>query len=138
MPEFNSILETALYVDDMDRATAFYEDVLQLPSLMTSSRLCAYNVNDASVLLLFIRGGTLEAVDTGNGIIPPHDGAGPLHIAFSCTHEMLPVWEDHLRENNVEIEGETHWKRGSRSIYFRDPDAHLLEIASSPGLWPGF
>ncbi|MCR8827373.1 VOC family protein [Pseudosulfitobacter koreensis] len=138
MPDFKSILETALYVDDMDRATAFYEDVLQLTSLMKSDRLCAYNVNDASVLLLFIRGGTLEPVDTGNGIIPPHDGTGPLHIAFSATHEMLTVWEDHLREKDIEIEGQTTWKRGGRSIYFRDPDGHLLEIASSPGLWPGF
>ncbi len=138
MPEFKSILETALYVDDMDRATAFYENILQLPSLVTSSRLSAYNVNDASVLLLFVRGGTLEPVDTGNGIIPPHDGSGPQHMAFNCTHDMLPVWEDHLRDHGVEIEGETHWERGGRSIYFRDPDNHLLEIASSPGVWRGF
>jgi len=138
MPEFKSILETALYVDDMDRATTFYENILQLPSLMKSNRLCAYSVNDASVLLLFIRGGTLDPVDTGNGIIPPHDGTGPLHIAFCCTHDMLTVWEKHLREHNIEIESETHWERGGRSIYFRDPDAHLLEIASSPGLWRGF
>ena len=59
-------------------------------------------------------------------------------MAFNCTHDMLPVWEDHLRDHGVEIEGETHWERGGRSIYFRDPDNHLLEIASSPGVWRGF
>ncbi len=138
MPELASVLETALYVDDMDRATAFYEDVLQLPSLMKSERLCAYNVNDVSVLLLFIRGGTLEPVDTGRGIIPPHDGIGRLHMAFSCTHEMLPAWEEHLAAKEVEIEGRTEWMRGGQSLYFRDPDGNLLEIAASPGLWPGF
>jgi catechol-2,3-dioxygenase len=127
MPELASVLETALYVEDMDRATSFYEEVL-----------CAYNVNDVSVLLLFIRGGTLEPVDTGRGIIPPHDGIGPLHMAFSCTHEMLPAWEEHLIAKGVEIEGRNEWKRGGKSLYFRDPDGNLLEIAASPGLWPGF
>ena len=28
----------------------------------------------------------------------------------------------------------TSWSRGGRSIYFRDPDGHLLELAT-PGLW---
>jgi len=26
------------------------------------------------------------------------------------------------------------WQRGSRSIYFADPEGHLLELAT-PGLW---
>ncbi len=138
MPELTSILETALYVDDMDRATSFYETVMQLPSLMKSDRLCAYDVNGASVLLLFIRGGTLQPVDTGRGIIPPHDGNGPLHMAFACTHDALPRWEDHLNAHAVDIEGRTDWKRGGKSLYFRDPDDNLLELAASPGLWPGF
>ena len=38
------------------------------------------------------------------------------------------------RANNIAIEGRTTWKRGGESIYFRDPDGHLLELAT-PGLW---
>ena len=30
MPKLDGILETALYTDDMERARAFYEDVLEL------------------------------------------------------------------------------------------------------------
>ncbi len=137
MPKLDSILETALYVDDVDRATDFYENVMGLPILMKSQRLCAYDVGGKSVLLLFLRGGTTEGVDTGRGIIPPHDGAGPLHMAFVCDHETLVQWEEHLIEKDVLIEGRTSWKRGGKSIYFRDPDGHLLEIAAQPGLWPG-
>ena len=37
-------------------------------------------------------------------------------------------------ERGVAIEGATNWSRGGRSIYFRDPDGHLLELAT-PGLW---
>jgi catechol 2,3-dioxygenase-like lactoylglutathione lyase family enzyme len=36
----------------------------------------------------------------------------------------------------IAIEGRTNWRRGGISIYFRDPDGHLLELAT-PGLWPG-
>ena len=67
MPKLDSILETALYVDDMDRATAFYEIVMQLSSLMKSDRLCAYDVSGASVLLLFIRHGTFTTVFSVTG-----------------------------------------------------------------------
>lgn len=138
MPKLNSILETALYVDDMDRATSFYEQVMELPTLMKSERLCAYDVNGASVLLLFIRHGTLEPVYTGRGTIPPHDGMGRLHMAFACSHEDLPEWEDRLAAHGIFIESRTSWKRGGRSVYFRDPDGNLLELAATPGLWPGY
>ena len=43
-------------------------------------------------------------------------------------------WEKHLAARGVAIEGATTWSRGGRSIYFRDPDGHLLELAT-PGLW---
>jgi catechol-2,3-dioxygenase len=137
-PELLSILETALYVDDLDRAAAFYEGVMGLSPLYGDDRLRAYNVNDRSVLLLFIRGGTVEPVQTGGGLIPPHNGTGSLHMAFSATHAALPQWRVHLEAAGVKIEGISEWKRGGQSLYFRDPDANLLEVAATPGLWEGF
>jgi catechol 2,3-dioxygenase-like lactoylglutathione lyase family enzyme len=68
------------------------------------------------------------------GTIPPHDGRGPLHVAFAIAAEELPVWEARLLRHEIAIEGRTEWPRGGYSIYFRDPDGHLLEFAT-PGLW---
>jgi catechol 2,3-dioxygenase-like lactoylglutathione lyase family enzyme len=68
------------------------------------------------------------------GTIPPHDGHGPLHMAFAVAADALPQWEQRLAEEGVAVEGRTSWSRGGRSIYFRDPDGHLLELAT-PGLW---
>ena len=68
------------------------------------------------------------------GTIPGHDGAGPLHIAFAIGKDELAEWEQHLAARGVAIEGTTAWSRGGRSIYFRNPDGHLLELAT-PGLW---
>jgi len=128
------VLETALYVDDLERAAAFYEQALGLAILSEDSRFRAYDVGGSNVLLLFMRGATLETVHLPGGTIPPHDGHGPLHIAFAIAADDLPAWERRLGERGIAIEGRTNWPRGGRSIYFRDPDGHLLELAT-PGLW---
>ena len=111
-PRLRGVLETALYVDDLDRAGEFYE----------------------GVLLLFQRGSTLETVRLPGGVIPPHDGHGPLHMAFAIAADELASWERRLEEAGVAVEGRTDWPRGGQSVYFRDSDGHLLELAT-PGLW---
>jgi catechol 2,3-dioxygenase-like lactoylglutathione lyase family enzyme len=55
-------------------------------------------------------------------------------VAFSVAADDLAAWEARLGEHGVAIEGRTDWPRGSRSIYFRDPDNHLLELVT-PGVW---
>jgi catechol 2,3-dioxygenase-like lactoylglutathione lyase family enzyme len=137
MPALKSVLETALYVDDLDGARRFYEEVLGLTPVFADQRLCAFEIAKASVLLLFPRGKTLETVVMPGGTIPPHDGHGPLHVAFAVAREDLTAWEERLAARGVPIEGRTAWPRGGTSIYFRDPDGHLLELAT-PGLWPGY
>ena len=137
MPNLVGVLETVLYVDAFERACPFYEQVLGLNSIYRDTRLCAYDVGARGVLLLFLRGHSLETVKLPGGTIPPHDGSGPVHIAFSIAADALAEWEMQLADSGVAIEGRTKWPRGGESIYFRDPDGHLLELAT-PGLWPGY
>jgi catechol 2,3-dioxygenase-like lactoylglutathione lyase family enzyme len=135
MPSIERILETALYVDDLDRATAFYRDVMGLRVLDSGPRLVAMDAGHASILLLFKRGATLAGADLGaEGRIPPHDGGGPVHLAFAIRAEELPGWERHLQDHGIEIESSTRWARGGTSLYFRDPDGHSVEVAT-PGVW---
>ena len=134
MPRLNRIVETALYVDDLDRARTFYEDKLGLAPLLKTKTLFAYDVGGANVLLLFRRGASLQTQSAAGGTIPPHDGSGPLHIAFAIDADDLPAWEARLNELDIAVEGRMQWERGGTSLYFRDPDGHLLELAT-PGLW---
>ena len=134
MPRLDGILETALYTDDMARARAFYEGVLQLEPIFQDNRLTAYAVAGRDVLLIFRRGSATQTATIPGGTIPGHDGAGPLHVAFAIGKDELAHWERHLAARGVAIEGATDWSRGGRSIYFRDPGGHLLELAT-PGLW---
>src|SRR5437867_9310292 len=133
MPKLDGILEAALYTDDMARARTFYEDVLELQAIFEDKRLTAYAVAGRDVLLIFKRGSARETTTMPGGVIPGHDGKGPLHVAFAIARDDLDRWEAQLKSHGVAIEGHTDWSRGGRSVYFRDPDGHLLEFAT-PGL----
>ncbi|AZO77153.1 MULTISPECIES: VOC family protein [unclassified Bosea (in: a-proteobacteria)] len=137
MPRLNRIVETALYVDDLDRAAEFYEGTLGLNSMLRTRTLFAYDIGGQNVLLLFQRGASVEPQTSERGSIPPHDGHGPLHICFAVDADELAAWEAQLEQQGVSIEGRMAWNRGGTSIYFRDPDGHLLEIMT-PGNWPNY
>ena len=134
MPKLDGILETAIYTEDMVRARAFYEGVLGLEPIYSDDRLSAYGVAGRDVLLVFRKGTTGQTVTLPSGTIPGHGGVGTLHLAFAIGKDELDCWETHLASRGVAIEGRNEWSRGGRSIYFRDPDGHLLELAT-PGLW---
>lgn len=135
MPKLGGILETAIHTEDMPRARAFYEGVLGLEPIFADNRLTAYAVAGHDVLLVFRKGTTGETVVLPNGgTIPGHGGDGQLHVAFAIAKDELERWETFLAGRGVAVEGRNDWSRGGRSIYFRDPDGHLLELAT-PGLW---
>lgn len=136
-PPITHILETALYVDDLARAEAFYRDVIGLRVLSSTPRLVSIDAGKATVLLLFARGASTEGIQTDSGWIPPHDGTGPIHLAFAIPAEELDTWERHLVENGVTIESRTRWSGGGASLYIRDPDGHCVELAT-PGVWPTY
>jgi catechol 2,3-dioxygenase-like lactoylglutathione lyase family enzyme len=128
------VLESALYVDDLDRAVAFFRDVIGLePMVEAPGRLVAMNAGGATVLLLFHRGSTTAGLQGTGGWIPPHDGAGPVHMAFAI--EDAAAWEARLVEQGIVIESRVKWDRGGTSLYFRDPDGHSIELATR-GTWP--
>ena len=123
------VLETVLYVDDLQAAERFYGEIL---GLEVDSRkegvFVFFHLRDA-MLLLF----RAAAVRTGNRV-PAHGAQGPGHVCFAVAESDLDGWMAHLRAHGVSIEQEQAWPRGSRSFYFRDPDGNSLEIAS-PLIW---
>jgi catechol 2,3-dioxygenase-like lactoylglutathione lyase family enzyme len=134
MPVITRVLETALYVNDLDAAVAFYGDVLGLRVLNSTPRLVSLDAGQSTILLLFQRGATVSGLDTSGGWIPPHEGHGPAHLAFAIAADDLSKWESHLQERGVSIESRVRWDRGGQSIYFRDPAGHSVELAT-PGTW---
>jgi len=134
MPAIGRVLETSLYVDHVPRSIDFYQRVFGFHPLVADDRFCALNVAGQQVLLLFRKHGTTEPITIPGGVIPPHDGDGQTHLAFTIAAEDEAAWTKHLKDANVAIESRVAWPRGGFSLYFRDPDGHLIELVS-PGCW---
>jgi len=134
-PPIDGLLETALYVDDMARSVAFLRDVLGLTVMLETERLTAFDAGRQGVLLVFARGKSAADMPSEGGVVPGHDGRGPLHMAFAIDAGSYEAWRAHLTDAGVTMRGEMRWPRGGRSLYFEDPDGHVLELAT-PGLWP--
>ncbi|HEX2941149.1 MAG TPA: VOC family protein [Rhodopila sp.] len=135
LPRISGILETSLYVDDLDRSRQFYERLFGFTKIFQDDRMCAMEIPNEQVLLLFRHGMTNEPAPAPEGFIPPHHGKGALHLAFAIPLRELPAWEAHLQAQEVPLESRVSWPKGGTSLYFRDPDGHSLEVAT-PGLWP--
>lgn len=133
-PAVEGVLETSLYARDLERTAAFYRDLFGFRALVDSPRLVAFEIAERSVLLVFQAGATERDVVEAGGVIPGHDGHGRLHLAFSIKADDLAAWRERLAERGVEIVGEFRWPRGGTSLYMRDPDGALVELAT-PGLW---
>jgi catechol 2,3-dioxygenase-like lactoylglutathione lyase family enzyme len=127
-PKSEGVLESSLYVDDVARSALFYEKVFGFRVISDfGERGCAMEAGKRQVLLLFKKGGS-RSIDSA------HDGAGELHVAFAVPASELMSWEAWLAENGIAVEEKRTWELGGQSVYFRDPDAHLIEIAT-PGVW---
>ena len=134
MPPLGRVLETSLYVDDVARSTEFYQGIFGFEKLVADDRFCGLNVSGQQVLLLFRKHGTTQPITIPGGVIPPHDGEGTTHLAFTIPLDSEAEWTRHLGGHGVTIESRVTWPRGGFSLYFRDPDGHLLELVS-PGCW---
>jgi catechol 2,3-dioxygenase-like lactoylglutathione lyase family enzyme len=138
--KLNGLVETALFVDNLPRASAFYEHVLGLRKVKASETGCVLCVANERHLLLVSREAARTPNKTSSGdVLPPcalpqHYGRGPGHIAFGVSANMLDSWRARLARHDVDVLSEIAWESGARSLYFRDPDGHLIELATA-GIW---
>lgn len=127
-PTTGGILESSLYVSDLARSVQFYQETFGFSVIIDfGARGCAMQSAPHQVLLLFKKGASRE-------ITSPHDGEGELHLAFAIPAAELANWESWLAQKGIAVEEKRAWELGGWSLYFRDPDRHLLELAT-PGTW---
>jgi catechol 2,3-dioxygenase-like lactoylglutathione lyase family enzyme len=129
MTRLHGVLETSLYISDLDRAVKFYREVLGLRLIedkyFEGGRGAALQVGTGpSVLLLFRADVTRQG-----GMLLAHGTTGAGHVAFRIEPEEIPAWRERLRAHGIPIEQEFAFGDNPPSIYFRDPDGNVLELA---------
>jgi catechol 2,3-dioxygenase-like lactoylglutathione lyase family enzyme len=127
-PQLDGVLEVALYVDDVERSVQFYQRLFGFTVIATDKRLSALGVAGKQVLLVCRR------TASANLAVGSHDAEGRQHVAFAIPATEFDAWQTRLEQQGVIVEEVRQWERGGRSLYFRDPDRHLIELAT-PGVW---
>lgn len=129
------ILESALYVTDLDAAQAFYGDVLGLEVIAKAANRHVFFRCGGGVLLLFDAQATREPPKPDARLpVPPHGTNGDGHLCFAATASGIAAWKQRLEARGVAIEADFEWPNGGRSIYFRDPSGNSIEFAE-PRIW---
>jgi catechol 2,3-dioxygenase-like lactoylglutathione lyase family enzyme len=136
-----AILESALYVTDLDAAETFYANVLGLEKIGAVANRHVFFKCGSGVLLLFNAEATRQPPSPDARLpVPPHGTTGQGHLCFAATADEIEGWKKHLEAKNIAIEADFEWPpkpgqtRGGRSIYFRDPSGNSLEF-TEPKIW---
>lgn len=130
----SGILETALYVTDLDAAERFYQSVLGLEPITKLDGRHVFFRCGSGVLLLFISAETMKPPGNTQMPVPPHGVSGNGHLCFRAGADEIAEWKDHLEAKGIAIEADFCWPNGARSIYFRDPSGNSIEFAE-PSIW---
>lgn len=138
-PPVLGTLESALYADDLQAATAFWEGVMGLRAFQTvPQRHVFFRVSEdprPQVLLVFRATATEQPLKPDARLpVPPHGARGPGHFCLAVAPGAMDGWRNHLIDNGVTIEADFRWPNGARSIYFRDPAGNSIELAD-PAIW---
>ena len=131
----DAVLESVLYVDDLDAAQRFYTEVLGLDLQKAADGRQVFLRCGASMVLLFDPEVTATAPSTvGSATIPMHGARGPGYLALRAAPDTRDRWRALLAERGVAIESEVDWPGGGWSLYVRDPAGNSVELATG-SLW---
>jgi catechol 2,3-dioxygenase-like lactoylglutathione lyase family enzyme len=130
----SGILESSLYVTDLDAAEAFYGGLIGLERIARVEGRHVFFRCGEGVLLLFNAEETVKPTANPRLPVPPHGAHGAGHLCFRADGAELDAWKDRLSRAGVAIEADFRWPNCARSIYFRDPSGNSIELAE-PSLW---
>ena len=111
-------------VRDLDRAEAFYTDVLGFKVIDRYQEEIRHSMLDTGATKIHLFESTNLKFD--DAIIRLSED-GYAHMAFGTSREEFPRVMEELKKNNVPFRGPLILGKGE-SVHFKDPDGNHLEI----------
>jgi catechol 2,3-dioxygenase-like lactoylglutathione lyase family enzyme len=123
------VSEIAFWVEDLDRAVAFYRDRLgfAVQDFEPGKHAFLRGGGDFLVVLFNRKNpGTTLADDYLARTAGPRGDV--YHVAFKVDPASLDQMCRELREGGLQIKGPVEFATGRRSYFFEDPDEHYIEL----------
>src|SRR5690242_10538360 len=118
--DLEGIDHVAISVSDVEKAAQWYIDVLGFERRHQGM----WN----GVPTFIGKGTTALALFPAKSDKPVSGGIRMLHLAFGANRKNFLAAQDELKQRGIKFEFEDH--EISHSIYFHDPDGHILEITT--------
>jgi len=104
VPHITGILETVLYVADLERAEQFYRSVMALKQIgKEPGRHVFFRVGRASCCC-----STPERTRRSEHL-PPHGADGEIHVCFTVAPAEYEAWKRRVQDHHVTIQKEITW-----------------------------
>lgn len=127
------IMETAIYVDDLDAAEAFYREVFGLEIVTKLPGQFVFFRCGQQMLLIFDPEKSRQA--NGENPIPRHGAAGQGHFCFYAENRAeVDAWRERFVSLDIPVEHYHRWPNDSWSVYIRDPAGNSVEVGEGR-LW---
>jgi catechol-2,3-dioxygenase len=133
--KFRKIVETCIYSYELEKMKSFYVNAIGLQLIAEEKGRHIFLKVGKSMLLIFNPKNTMIK---SNSVFPIHGAITPpaiVHFALEIEKEDYENSKNMLNQNKIEIEEEITWKKGTKSIYFRDPIGNLVEFITRNS-WP--
>ena len=123
--KIHGVGQVSISVSDVDRAVAFYRDVLEIPFL--------FQVPGSPGMAFFDCGGTRLYI-----VQPEDPDATPSASVVYFTVDSAQDAAEELKSKGIELESEPHIIHQTENYtlwmaFFRDPDGNLMAVMSEEG-----
>ena len=128
-PAITSLLEAALYAEDLAAAAAFYGTLLGLTEIAQVPGRHVFYRCGPTILLVFRASATAIPSTDPALPVPTHGASGQGHVCFAADNAAIDRIRDRLAHAGIAIEADFRWPNGARSLYVRDPAGNSVEFA---------
>lgn len=126
---FTQIIETSIYVKNLRKTMAFYQDLLGFEMISyVKDRHIFFKVGN-TILQCYL-GSHTKTLQT----LPSHYATGTMRIGFEIPEGEYENSMQAIKDLGIEIAHEQMWENNKRSFFFYDPDGNVLEGVEA-GSW---